>query len=107
VTLNGQPFWLDCKDCITLQGVGVKVDFCKYPATGCSWDTYNDGNTNCCLPSIAGGGDCNWARRDCEAAGGIYYDGCCDRDGESPILVDVAGDGFALVASLRAPTSYA
>ena len=27
---------------------------------------------------------------------GIFYDGCCDRDGESPILVDVAGDGFSL-----------
>jgi hypothetical protein len=45
---------------------------------------------------IGGSGECSWTRADCEASGGIFYDGCCDRDGESPILVDVAGDGFSL-----------
>ncbi|MBV9926678.1 MAG: hypothetical protein JOZ96_16785 [Acidobacteria bacterium] len=43
-----------------------------------------------------GGGECSWTRQDCEAVNGIYYNGCCDRDGESPVLVDTAGDGFAL-----------
>ncbi len=42
------------------------------------------------------GGECSWTRTDCEAVNGIYYNGCCDRDGESPVLVDTAGDGFAL-----------
>jgi hypothetical protein len=42
-------------------------------------------------------GDCNWTRQDCEAQNGIYYNnGCCDRDGESPVLIDTLSNGFAL-----------
>jgi hypothetical protein len=51
---------------------------------------------NCLCPSEEeGSGECSWTRQDCEAVDGIFYDGC-DRDGESPILVDIAGDGFSL-----------
>jgi hypothetical protein len=46
-------------------------------------------------------GDCNWTRTDCEAVGGYYYNGCCDRDPNSPLLVDVLGNGFELTSALN------
>src|SRR5438045_2703091 len=39
-------------------------------------------------------GECDWTRELCDAAGGYYYGGCCDLT--TPVLVDVAGDGFNL-----------
>jgi hypothetical protein len=42
-----------------------------------------------------GGGDCGWTRDGCNVAGGYFYGGsCCDLT--TPVLIDVAGDGFDL-----------
>jgi hypothetical protein len=55
---------------------------------------------NYCSPTFpggedgGGGGECSWTRQACEAVGGYYYAGCCDLN--TPVLMDVTGDGFAL-----------
>jgi hypothetical protein len=78
--------------------VGVQVDFCKHPATGCPEGYYNDGS-NCCEPDIAAG-----CGEGCQ--GEVPEDPFGHTVGEqsdggqcpcaSPVLVDVAGDGFRL-----------
>ena len=59
---------------------------CSQSATG---TTFTVGHT--CQIS---GGECDWTRELCDAAGGYFYGGCCDLT--TPVLVDVAGDGFNL-----------
>lgn len=82
------------------------MDYCKYPGNGCPGAYDNDGS-NCCQPSVAGGGGCpdppptftcdgplpEWG--DCP-----YYiggDGC----DHSPVLIDTLGDGFSLTNAAR------
>ena len=70
---------------------------CSIPC-GQQWDTCLM-NSDCCSGFCNGGvcdehGDCNWTRSECDAVGGIYHDGCCDRD--TPVLIDVLGNGFDL-----------
>lgn len=57
-------------------------------------------NSDCCSGHCNGGlcgqeGDCNWTRAECEAVNGTYYNGCCDRT-ETPVVIDVLGNGFDL-----------
>jgi len=81
--------------------IGTGPDSAEYETTLCVNYTFIDS----CQPDEVSrivyngascGGDCNWTRQDCEAHNGIYYDGCCDRDGETPVLIDTLGNGFTL-----------
>ena len=70
---------------------GVTGDYCLDSYSCCTG--YTCGYTNVC---VADYGECGWSRSECEGAGGYFYNGCCDRDGDSPVLVDTAGDGLSL-----------
>lgn len=64
---------------------------------GCPTDTYNDGN-HCCIPFTEEGGDrCGGDPAcECDQNGGQFSQGQCYY---SPIVVDVAGNGFNLTNS--------
>jgi hypothetical protein len=103
---NAGVVWL-CDSCGSLP----KVDWCDYPATGCPTDYYNDG-TNCCQPYLTG--ECALIyssvqemldeRDRCMMMDGEHWREdvcrCSDRD-PSPILLDLAGDGFSLTDAAR------
>jgi hypothetical protein len=57
---------------------------------------YWNSTTNECEESAPEGGDCNWTYAQCRELNGTYYNnGCCDLT-ETPIVVDVLGNGFNL-----------
>jgi hypothetical protein len=62
-------------------------------ANGWYWNFTNNG---CQESPPEGGGDCNWTYAACRELNGTYYNnGCCDLT-ETPIVVDVLGNGFNL-----------
>ncbi len=82
-----------------------------YPQTyGCPDGYYNDGHSDCCVPTSASGDGCipgtNASGEYCSCPPPVYActdlpyttcpytveEGC----GQTPVLIDVAGDGFAL-----------
>jgi hypothetical protein len=57
---------------------------------------WNFTNNNCQESPPEGGGDCNWTYAACRELNGTYYNnGCCDLT-ETPIVIDVLGNGFDL-----------
>ena len=59
-------------------------------------DYYWNFTTNECQDTPPEGGDCNWTYAACRELNGTYYnDGCCDLT-ETPIVIDVLGNGFDL-----------
>lgn len=88
----GAPAW-QCLYC----PVGEPVNYPKFPTTnGCPVNSYNDGN-NCCIPYVAG---CDPSAANC-CPNSLYAECCPFNSGAcdcncSPILIDVAGDGFSL-----------
>jgi hypothetical protein len=79
--------------CYAMACYDPDAEYAANSCTGCPEDY--DQIDGCCYAS----GECNWTRQDCEAANGIYYNGCCDRDGETPIVIDTAGNGFEITSA--------
>jgi hypothetical protein len=86
---------------------GPIVHYPAYSQTnGCPADYFNDGHSNCCVPvtgSDGGGCPSSYPCGDYSEVGadsGCYPGGGGGCAGSSPILVDLAGDGFDLTAGV-------